>query len=278
LPSTTIVLAIAMMHWLEYVGLMGAIGSMVVRRLAANRPRIGWARPPMHLALAAALIGGIGVVNAEALVASGSLPGAVDYLATGPSGWVRIGRVVAEGVALVLCMRGMRMVAPFAIFAAASLAFAGHAAAVSPAAGAIFTDALHVLSASAWAGGIIVLATLRPPDGWSGAEGRALLVRFGRVAVLAFATTALTGVLRATAAIGVVSDLWGTPYGLVLSAKSVGVLLMLVLSAVAFRRRLAFTRIEATVAVAVLGATGLLAAYPLPSPGVDGMILLGLGR
>jgi putative copper export protein len=275
---TPTVLAIALLHWLEYVGLLGAIGSMVVRRLAANRPRIEWARPPMHLALAAALTGGLGVVIAESVAASGSLSAAVGYLAGGAPGWVRVARVAAEAVALLLCLRGMGMVAPFAVFAAASPALAGHATAVSPAAGAIFTDALHVLSAGAWAGGIIALATLRPPDGWSGAEGRELLVRFGRVALVAFAMTALTGVLRATAAIGGVSDLWGTPYGLVLSAKSVGVLVMLALSAVAFRRRLAFARVEAIVAVAVLGATGLLAAYPLPSPGVDGMNLIGLGR
>ena len=256
-------LAIALLHWLEYLGLIGVVGSMVVRRLAANRPRIEWARPPMRLALAAAFVGGLGVVIAESLAASGSLSGAVDYLVGGPSGWVRIARVVAEGAALVLCVRGMRMVAPFAVFAAASLALAGHAGLVSPAAGAIFTDALHVLSAGAWAGGIMALATLRPPEGWSGVEGKELLARFGRVALLAFAITALTGVLRATAAIGVLSDLWATPYGLILSAKSAGVLVMLFLSALAFRRRLAFARVEAVVAVAVLGATAVLAAYPL---------------
>lgn len=257
-------LATALFHWLEYVGLIGAIGLMVIRRLAANRPRIEWARPPMHVALAAAFIGGIGVVIADAIVASGSLPGAFEYLAGGPSGWVRIVRVAAEGAALFFCVRGMPMVAPLAVFAAASLSFAGHAAAVSPAAGAIFADALHVLSAGAWAGGIIALATLRPPDGWSGADGRALLVRFGPVALLAFAMTALTGIVGATSELNGISDLWATPYGLVLSAKSAGVLLMLVLSALALRRRPAFARIEAAVALAVLGATAVLAAFPLP--------------
>ena len=167
------------------------------------------------------------------------------------------------------------MVAPLAIFAAASLSFAGHAAAVSPAAGAIFTDVLHILSAGAWAGGIMALATLRPPDGWSGEEGRALLARFGRVAVLAFAITALTGVIRATAAISGVGDLLTTPYGLVLTAKSAGVLVMLVLSAVAMRRLPAFTRIEAIVAVAVLGATAVLAAYPLPPARASDVVLAG---
>jgi hypothetical protein len=43
--------------------------------------------------------------------------------------------------------------------------------------------------------GIIALASLRPPDGWSGEESRALVWRFGRVAIIAFAITALTGIL-----------------------------------------------------------------------------------
>jgi putative copper export protein len=259
-PNVTI----ALLHWLEYIGLIGTIGSMVVRRLAANRPRIGWARPPMHLALAAAFLGGLGVIVAEGFGAGGSASGAVAYLLGGPTGWVRIGRVAAEGAGFVFCIRGLRMVAPLAVLATASLSFAGHAAAVQPAAGAIFTDAIHVLSAGAWAGGILALATLRAPGGWGGDESWALIGRFARVAPLAFAITALTGIVSAFSELNGISDLWSTPYGLVLSAKSAGVLVMLVLSALAFRRRLAFARVEAAVALAVLGATAVLAAYPLP--------------
>ena len=218
----------------------------------------------MHYFLAVALAGGLGVIVVEGLVVGGSPSGAISYLVGGPAGWVRIVRVVAEGAALFVCIRGLRMVAPLAIFATASLAFAGHAAAVQPAAGAIFTDAIHVLSAGVWAGGVVALATLKPPGGWRGEESRALLERFTRVAPLAFAMTALTGVVTATSQLNGISDLWTTPYGLILSVKSAGVLVMLVLSAVAFRRRLAFARVEAVVALAVLGATAVLAAYPLP--------------
>jgi putative copper export protein len=257
-------IAIALFRWLEYAGLIGVIGSMVVRRLGAQRPHIGWARPPMHYMLAVALAGGLGVIVVQALVAGGSAVGAIDYLGGGPAGWVRLARVVAEGAALFVCIRGLRMVAPLAIFATASLAFAGHAAAVQPAAGAIFTDAVHVLSAGVWAGGIVAIAALMPPGGWSGEESRDLLGRFARVAPLAFAMTALTGVVSATSELNGISDLWATQYGLVLSAKSAGVLLMLVFSVVALRRRLAFARVEAAVALVVLGTTAVLAAYPLP--------------
>ena len=246
-------IAAGVLRWLEYLGLIYVIGVLVVRRLASNPPRIEWARPPMQLALGAAFVGGLGVAVAEALA--------------GTFGWVHVVRVVAEGGALALCLLGRRLVAPLTIFAAAALAFAGHAAVVG--AGAIFGDALHVLSAGVWAGGITALATLRPPGGWQGAEARALLARFGQVAVIAFAITAMTGILNATSEVGDLSNLWTTSYGLVLSAKSAGVLVMLVLSALAWRRGFGAVRLEAAIAVVVIGATALLAAYPLPPAGVE---------
>ena len=257
-------LAASALRWLEYLGLIATLGIMVVRRLAANRPRIRWAAPSMELALTAAFVGGFGVILVEALDASGSLPGAITYLTANPPGWVRTVRVAAEGAALLFCFRGVPFVAPMAVFAAAALSLAGHSAGVRPAAGAIFADALHVLSAGAWAGGIIALASLRPPAGWNGEEGRLLLARFGRVALPAFAITALTGVLRATEELSGLNDLWSTSYGLILSAKSAGVLAMVVLSALVWRRGVALARVEAVVALVVLAATAALAAYPLP--------------
>jgi putative copper export protein len=258
MPSPTEV-ADGALHWLEYLGLIGVVGIMVVRRLAANSPRISWARPSLHLALAAAFVGGLGVIVAQALSAGG-----MDFLAGGLPGWVRIARVAAEGGALAACLTGRPFVAPLALFAASAVAFAGHAAGVQPAGGAIFADALHVLSAGVWAGGIMALASLRPPGGWSGEEGRVLLARFGRVALVAFAITALTGVLGATSVLREPSDLWRTSYGLVLSAKSAGVLVMLVLSAWTWRRGFGPVRLEAAIAIFVIAATAILAAYPLP--------------
>jgi len=262
-------LVIGALRWVEYTGLIFVIGVFVVRRLAANSPRIAWARPPMERALAAALVGGLGVVVAEALVAGHSLSGAVTFLFGDAAGWVRIARVVAEGLALALCLLGRRMVAPAAIFAVASLAFAGHAAAQGQPAGPIFADAVHVLSAGVWAGGIMAMATVRPPGGWNGEDGKALLARFGRVALIAFAITAMTGVLAATSALGSPSDLWTTPYGLVLSVKSAGVVVMMVLSALAWRRGLGLVRFEAGVAILVVAATAVLAATPIPPFTID---------
>jgi putative copper export protein len=238
-------LAIAALRWLEYAGLLGFIGTVVVRRLAAMPPALHWARAPMERWLTGAVIGGLGVVTAHPSIAG-------------------IVRVVAEGVALGLCIRGYPLVVPPGIFAATALAFAGHAAQVNPAAGAMFADATHVLSAGAWAGGILVLATLRPPAGWGGDEGRALLIRFGRVAFLAFAITALTGVLRASEELRGLDDLWGTPYGLVLSLKTAGVLVMVAMSVLVWRRGFRYAGAEGGLVLIVLAATALLAAFPMP--------------
>jgi len=151
-------LVAAAFHWLEYLGLLGGIGSLVVRRLGRMRPRIGWAEPPMHVAFAAGLAGGLGLLIAE-------------------PAWPVAARVLAEGLALFLCVRGLRWVAVPAVFAAAVLPPAGHAAGVIPAAGAEFADALHVLSAGMWAGGILALASLQPPGGWRAADSSRAVLR-----------------------------------------------------------------------------------------------------
>lgn len=205
----------------------------------------------MQPALIAAFIGGLGGLIVETL--------------QGPQPTIAgVARVAAEGVALGFCLYGRRSVLAPAILAVVLLPFAGHAAQVNPSGGAIFADAVHVLSAGVWAGGILVLSYQRPPDGWKGEAGRAMLQRFGRVAFLAFAVTALTGAIRATQALGEVSDLWGTPYGLVLTAKSAAVLVMVVMSAIVWRRGLRYASAEGVVVLIVLAATALLAAFPIP--------------
>jgi putative copper export protein len=55
-------LVAAAFHWLEYLGLLVAIGSLVVRRLAHLRPRIEWAEPPAIAVPAGLGAGAIGLV------------------------------------------------------------------------------------------------------------------------------------------------------------------------------------------------------------------------
>ena len=224
-------------HSVEYLGLLGGLGSFVVRRLGRMPPRIGWADPPMHIAFATALVGGLGLLALQ-------------------PGWLVVPRVAAEALALVLCLKGRPLVAPVAVLAAGLLAITGHASG----AGAMFADVLHALSSGMWAGGVLALGSLRPPGGWQSVEAKAMLDRFGRVAVIAFGVTALTGVLRATEQLHDVSDLWTTTYGIVLGLKTAGVFVMLAL-APAWRRG----PFEAYAAVFVVGATALLAALPVPA-------------
>src|SRR5258706_5561064 len=105
-------------------------------------------------------------------------------LLVGTLSWAVAVRVAAEGLALGLCLRGNRFVAPPAVFAAAILPLSSHAAGVeAQAVGAELVDAVHVLSAAMWAGGILALASLRPPGGWRSGDAGVLLERFGRLAV-----------------------------------------------------------------------------------------------
>ena len=239
-------LVAAALHWLELLGLLFGLGSVVVRRLGRLAPRIDWAEPPMHYGFAAATLGGLGL------------------LVEAPS-WPAAARVAAEGVALVVCLRGIPLVAVFGALAAVLVPLTGHAAAVEQPAGAEFADALHLLSAAMWAGGVLALASLRPPGGWRSAQGRELLERFGRVALLAFAVTALTGVLRATEQLQSLDQLWTTAYGATLVAKTAGVVAMGALS-VAWRRGLPVHGLDAAAALAVAGAAALMAAFPVAAP------------
>jgi len=232
----------------EYAGLLGFVGVVVTRQLARQPPHLRWVRPSMERALAVALFGGVATVGLT------------------PS-WVGAARVVVELAALIMCMRWGPGAVPAGFAAVLLLAPAGHAAAAQPFVPAILLDELHVVSAGAWAGGVLVLATLRPPDGWRSGAGQDLLTRFGRVAMVAFAFTALTGLLRATEELTGFGDLWQTAYGIVLVAKSAGVLAMLAAAAVTWRRGLPLARSDAALALAVMIATGLLAAFPNPPAG-----------
>jgi putative copper resistance protein D len=245
------VVVVGAARWVEYAGLLGFVGVVVLRVLAGQPPQIRWARPRMDLALGAALLGGASVLIAQ-WTESGSVPIAVAV------------RVAAEVVALALCRTIGRGAVPAGFLAAAALAFGGHAADAQPALPAILVDCLHVLSAGAWAGGILALAALRPPFGWASEEGRGMLRRFGGVAAPSFAVTALTGVLRATATLNGLGDLWTTAYGEVLAAKTAGVVVMLAMSAIAWRRGVPLAKAEAAVALGVVAASAVLAVLPLP--------------
>ncbi|MGH7267453.1 MAG: copper resistance CopC/CopD family protein, partial [Candidatus Rokuibacteriota bacterium] len=234
-------LVVALFRAVEYASLLLAIGMLLLRRLGRTAA-LDWVRPRLGITLVVAFLSGITVVVAEALTAAGrASPGAiVGYLTTGPSGAARTIRLLAEALALVAMMAGRGTVL-FLVIAIVGLSASGHAAAVSL---GVPVDAVHLLTAGLWAGGILALATLRPPGGWKGPAGRALLERFSSVAIPAFLFTVASGILRGFQELSALGDLVATWYGQVLGLKVLAVLGMVPLSVLAWRRVLGTPRLE----------------------------------
>ena len=261
-------LAIAPARAVELAALLLAVGLVALAFLALRAPPMTWALPGrrLPLALVVALAAGLTLTVAEAMSAAPapSLDALRAYLGNGVPGLGRGARLAAEAAALGLSLRGPRRAAPALLVAVLAQAASGHAAAVQPAAPAVAADVAHLLSAGTWAGGIMALATLRPPAGWRGPQARVLLRRVSPVALAAFAVTAATGVLRGSQELSGPGDLLSDPYGQVLGVKVVAVGVMVALSFLAWRRLRVAPRIEAALAVAIVAETALLAAFPLP--------------
>src|SRR6266508_2989846 len=119
------------------------------------------------------------------------------------------------------------------------------------------------LAAGLWAGGIMALATMRPRQGWTGPQGRALLARFSPVALAAFLVATGFGLVQALQQVGSVPSLLSSSYGRVLGIKLLAVAAMVPLSVRAWRRRPAF-RLETALGLTAVTMAALLAAYPLP--------------
>lgn len=263
-------LLIAVARWVEYLGLLAAVGVLLMRRIARREPSLPWVRVRLRLPLGLALLGGIAVVVGEGLAASPTgLSGVGTYLTTGLPGVARLLRIVFESLAFAAALMRRGPAAFFVTAALFATAAAGHAAAVRPSGLGIAVDGLHLTAAGLWAGGLLALAMIRPPHGWRGPDGLSLLQRFSPVALPAFVATMAFGTVRGFQELGRLGDLVGSSYGRVLTAKVVGVLAMLPLSILAWRRLARSPRAEATLAIAVVALAALLASYPLP-PGRAG--------
>jgi copper transport protein len=107
-------------------------------------------------------------------------------------------------------------------------------------------------------GGIMAMATLRPPGGWRD-SGRELLRRFTPWALAGFAGSVALGAVQALTNVGDASALLTTPYGRLLTVKALGVVAIIPLSILAWRQRRIHLRTEAVIGMAVVGAAALLA-------------------
>jgi copper transport protein len=257
-------IAIGAVKWIEALALLFLAGQLLISRLALGSPALEWVRPGFR-ASSIALSAGLVAVWAEATVGSGG-HSLSSYLAffDGLSGAALIARLCFEVLTLVAVVLGSRTLPIWIAGALVMLAAGGHAAAVDPAWYGIGLDAIHLLAAGLWAGGIAALALVHPPGGWRSSEARLLLTRFTPVALTAFGVTVVAGGLEAITQLGSIQALFGTAYGRVLLVKMALVALMLPLSAMAWRLKRPHLRIEAALAVGVVAAAALLSSFPTP--------------
>lgn len=181
-------LAIAAARAVEFAGLLLAIGILLLARLSGRQPALPWAQRSVRMPLTVAFGAGLVVVVGESMAAapSPSIEAIGAYLGTGLPGLARLIRLGAEALAVGAAVNRTRLTQWLIGAALMGLAASGHAAAVRPAWFGIGVDALHLLAAGLWAGGIMALALVRPPQGWRSEAGRLLLDRFTPVALPAF--------------------------------------------------------------------------------------------
>ncbi|HBZ72806.1 MAG TPA: copper resistance protein [Deltaproteobacteria bacterium] len=107
-----------------------------------------------------------------------------------------------------------------------TLVWAGHAGAARGGRGALeqAADAIHLLAAGIWLGGLVPLALLLATARRAGDEGwlfvaRAATIRFSTLAVLSVASLLGTGIVNSWLLVGDLAGLFGTDYGRCLLVK-----------------------------------------------------------
>jgi len=203
--------------------------------------------------------------------------------------WLQAVAAVLAVAGFALAMRGARagwaVAGVAALLAAVTPALSGHAVA-SPGLAwlAVPADALHVLAAGGWMGGLLALivvglpAALRLDRGRRGAAVSALVHGFSPVALVLAGVLMVTGVLAAWIHLGDVTALWTSTYGRTLLLKLgmfSGVFLVGAYNFLRVRPALgeeAGTRrlrrsatIELVLAFLVIAVTAVLVAIPPPA-------------
>ena len=274
-----------------FLGLMGIVGGGWVAAGAFGIPP----KTVLRLASWAWGIGLAGLVSLAEAQRRAAGAGLGDLLSTplGHSLIWRAAALVAAGGALLgvaLSTGGARRRWIWvAVAAGAGLAYAhvaaGHAEAASPRTAEVLAQWVHVVTASAWIGGLAALLVgLRGEQ----AEDKAASVhRFSTVAGFLLATVAATGIVRAFGQLHRWSDLWDTSYGLVVLAKAGLILVLAALGAtnryrnvprrretLAGLRRI--SRVEVGVGVVTLAAAALLAGLAPPPPSASAAAPAGI--
>jgi putative copper export protein/methionine-rich copper-binding protein CopC len=144
--------------------------------------------------------------------------------------WLQAGAALVATVGFALVLQGIRagwaVAVVAALVAAVTPALSGHAVASPDLAWlAVPADALHVIAAGGWVGGLLALvviglpATLRLEPGRRGSAAAALVQGFSPVALVLAGILMVTGVFAAWIHLGDVTALWTSAYGRTLLLK-----------------------------------------------------------
>lgn len=137
------------------------------------------------------------------------------------------------GIALIRLRRPDRLLASgYAVLVGLSFALAGHAAAGSDRVPATINDAVHVLAASTWLGGLVLLLAVVLPAG--GGEMTPVVRRFSQLAAVLVLLLVGTGIYQAARQVGSWAAFGATAYGRELLVK-IGVICVVVLLAAGSR-------------------------------------------
>ncbi|HEV3350096.1 MAG TPA: CopD family protein, partial [Methylomirabilota bacterium] len=225
-------------RWVGFVALAGLVGAIAVDWLVlpARAPELGATRDRLR---ALRLVGALVLLLAsggELLLRTATMSGAAGLGAALPAvpavltrthfGTIWSARVV---LLILLALTAVRsraaliLAVPLALGVAVTLTLTGHAADWGDVSVTGALDWVHVVAATAWAGGLfaLVLLVLRAAPRWPLALLPAVMRRFSTLAASCLALVVLSGVYRAWVELPTVAALWQTAYGRVLAVKVV---------------------------------------------------------
>jgi len=230
--SDPVVKALAIVaNVLLYAGSLVAIGlalfGLLIHDGGDNRKRlVPWIQGSAVLGA----LGAVGLVVARAAGGTGRGLWSVtesgvlaEVLRQGGTGWWLVGLLM--GLAVVMASVGMAtgavrqvLVIYGALIAAGSFALTGHTTQAEPAAVAGLANAVHMVVAAVWLGGLVGLAlVLRWQSG--SVSWASMVTRFSTVAAVSVAVLWITGVAQAWFTVGSLGALTGSDYGTILLVK-----------------------------------------------------------
>ena len=270
-PADTAPWWVLVVRFLGYVSFAGVVG-VVVFVIWCSPASVS--DPRLDRLLAGAMAGGLLSTGAGLLVQGPYTAGTglghllahrqLTQVSGSPFGQALEGRLLLYAVLLVMLALdwstspGLRLAVP-GILSMQGVTFAasGHAGAQGHLLD-LAADTIHVLAASIWVGGLLVLALIRP-----GTQSAALQ-RFSSLAMVSVLALVTTGVVNAVLHVHQPDDLLHTRYGVVLTVKLLVTAAALAAAAVSrhsLHERtpvLSSIRVEAMATVAVLALTSVL--------------------